>query len=184
MDPLFEVAAQIAGKFIRGGVRVYTQPNDIMLPPNDTQNRIPDIYWHQIGWGWINELKVGRVSYSARNVKEALQDAYMLDFRMAFGDGRNNRNQILPINYDIWWFAPNPEGQYGPTLPFMKDLMEFGINVIEIAYVPGAPPWPRNQGKQQKEKEVKQIESGKVGGVEGGLDEMFPSFPGCRPVRR
>jgi hypothetical protein len=181
MDPLFQTAGKIAGKFIRGGVTIYTAPNDIMLPPGSNRDRIPDIYWKQVGWGWINELKVGRATYTSRNTIEALGDAYMLDYNMAFGNGKNNKNQILPINLDIWWFAPDRKGAHGPTDSFMSDLLEFGINVIELAFVPGAPPFPRNQGKQEKEKEVKQIGSGKVGEVEAGLNEMFPPLLACIP---
>jgi RHS repeat-associated protein len=181
LAPLFEVAAKIVGKFV-GGVRIYTAPNDKMMPPETNSQRIPDIYWRQRNWGWINELKVGRQTFSSRNTREALQDAYMLDYNMAFGDGSNNMNQILPIDYDIWWFAPNPAGRYGASLGFMKMLWSFGINIIEIAYVPGAPPFPRNQSKQQKEKEVKEIESGSEGKVEGGLEGMFTPFPGCHAI--
>ncbi len=165
-----------------GGVRVFAQPLDAMRTPLTNQLRYPDIYWLKTGkWGWINELKVGEQGWSGRNPIEVTGDAEMLKLGFAFGVGPFFRNHVLPINEDIWWFAPNQYGEWGANDTLMHALMIRGINIIEIANVPGAAPWPRKQSKKQKEEEAQELESGDGNDALRGVEGMFPSFQGCLP---
>ena len=178
---VFLTAAAIA----IGGVRVYRERATMMTTPVTNQLRIPDIYWVRTGkWGWINELKVGKQYWCCRNPIEAAGDGDMLDFNMGFGAGPNNRNHILPVNEVTWWFGPNKSGTYagqfaGGINLYQRLMTTYGFNIIEIAYVKGAPGWPRRQSKERKGRETREIESENGNDALTGLEDMFPCIMMC-----
>jgi hypothetical protein len=72
----------------------------------------------------------------------------------------------------------------GMSVAFATAIWKAGINIVFIQHVPGARAWTRNENKNEKEKDVKEIESGNTGEEFSGLDDTFgpcapPSGQGC-----
>ncbi len=160
------------------GGRVIQQAQTMMQDPacKLCKIRIPDIYYLRergSGWGWINELKIGFTPERAFEADEAARDYDMLFYGHAIGKNVWDMGWWLPVNYDVWWFAPNLAGTTGPDLNLFFTLWDFNINMVEIIHDPSARDWPAEQSKQQKEREVQEIESGNEGKARSGLESMF-----------
>jgi RHS repeat-associated protein len=192
-NELFSYMAPVAQAI---GQRAYQQQRTAMRAcsfPTGTgcRTRIPDIYiWnpngdHGNGWGWINELKIGPQNAGPQNSKEVVDDKNLLQWRGGVGWSPNpNAGTWQNVDLDIWWFAPNLAGVTAMSLPLALAIWKAGINIVFIQHVPGARNWPRNENKDEKEKDVEEIESGDTGEEFSGLDDTFgpcapPSGASC-----
>ena len=170
---VFNVAAVLDHMSVR------VQPNTYMRLNSKTTPRIPDIYYFRLnrahplrGLGYLNELKVGSQAMG-RAGSEALYDHRL--YIQGFGVGANkfDRGQTLPVTAVLWWFAPDVTGHTFFNAHFLATLLAYGINIVYMVQVNDAPPWPRQESKQQKARDVNEFESNNGSTALAGLDNLI-----------
>jgi RHS repeat-associated protein len=130
-DLMFAVLSTLASVSGIATVSEFTQ----MRTPFMSDTRIPDVYWRNKNnnFGWISEFKVGYVTMSTGQVwKELADDWDMLYARRALALNGPFKGQKVPINWDIWWFFPNPAGVMKVSGPLQANLAKDGIDSIQI----------------------------------------------------
>jgi hypothetical protein len=170
---VFDVAAPLDHMSVR------VQRNTYMRLNKKTTPRIPDIYYFRLnkahpakGLGYINELKVGDQAMG-RAGYEAGYDHSLYIQGYGIGANKFDNGQYLPITAAFWWFAPDAAGVTYYNAGFLIHMLSLGINIVYIVQNNNAQPWPRQESKQAKAKDVKEIESNNASSARAGLDNLI-----------
>lgn len=124
-------------------------------------------------WGWINEIKVGNNDLdNGQNPTQVPQDRELLSYGFGIDANKWDKNWILPVNYDIWWFFPNASRQMSVAPDLWAKLTAYGINIVMVFYDPYAPIFPKKQSKKEKEDEVKELDGDHKEALEA-VDSIF-----------
>jgi hypothetical protein len=175
---VFNVAAAVDKMSVR------VQPKTYMRLNSKAKIRIPDIYYFALnkahpakGTGYINELKVGTSGMGSGAATEVSQDHALYIQGHGLGANAFNKNRYLPVTAALWWFAPNVNGVTYFNAAFLTKMLSQGINIIYLQQDDSARPWPRQESKEQKAKDVKQIESNNRASAAAAADGMFQPCP-------
>lgn len=170
---VFDVAAVLDHMSVR------VQRNTYMRLNKKTTPRIPDIYYFRLnkahparGLGYINELKVGDQSMG-RAGYEAGYDHNLYIQGYGIGANKFDNGEYLPVTAAFWWFAPDADGVTYYDAKFLVHLLSLGINIVYMVQNDNAQPWPRQESKQEKAKDVKDIESNNENSARTGLDDLI-----------
>jgi hypothetical protein len=175
---VFNVAAAVDKMSVR------VQPRTYMKLNSKAKTRIPDIYYFALnkahpakGTGYINELKVGTSGMGSGAAAEVSQDHALYIQGHGLGANTFDKNQYLPVTAALWWFAPNVDGVTYFNASFLVKMLSQGINIIYLQQDDSARPWPRQESKQQKAKDIKEIEGNNEAAAASAADSMFQPCP-------